>query len=304
MKAAVLTIGRLSKQSGTPVKTIRYYDEAGILAPSATTDAGYRLYTQDDAARLESIRMLRELGFPIAAIREMLDGKTAPSDLLRIQLEVIETQQRSLRRQSAILQHALGEGGNAFEALHLAHATASLGAAERMAKIDAFLQKASGKARAQDAAWLRSCIVEGLPETLTPEQLDTWLELNALLEGRQLLATIERQRTGFAATPPHDIAKFSAQIQAILREAAAAQAAGKNAADTDVRKIAVRWAKLFAGAFGKSYDAKFVRRFAEFMRETNDPRIERFWSLVAVLHGRPAPLRFTAAQALLISALE
>jgi DNA-binding transcriptional MerR regulator len=298
----LLTIGRLSKQSGTPVKTIRYYDEAGILSPSATSDAGYRLYTRGDAARLESIRMLRELGFPIAAIREMLGGKTAPQDLLGMQLDVTRTQMRALRRQTAILEHAIASGEDALRALHLAHAAASLGAAERTAKIDAFLEKASGKAKDGAALALRASILDCLPETLTPEQLEAWLALHALLEDRQLLATLERQRAGFAS-PPRNPAKFSTGLREILRLAAKAHASGKTAHDAPVRKLAIHWAKLFADAFGKTYDAKFVRWFVAFMRETNDPRIEEFWRLVSILHARPAPPAFTAAQAMLVEAL-
>ena len=302
MQQDLLTIGRLSKQSGTPVKTIRYYDEAGVLTPSATSDAGYRLYTRGDAARLESIRMLRELGFPIAAISKMLDGKTAPQDLLGMQLDVTRTQMRALRRQTAILEHALASGEDALRALHLAHAAASLGAAERTAKIDAFLEKASGKAKDGAALALRASILDSLPETLSPEQLEAWLALHALLEDRQLLATLERQRSGFTSRP-RDPAKFSMQIREILRVAAEAQAAGKTAEDAVVRKLAIRWAKLFAAMFGKTYDAKFIRWFAAFMRETNDPRIEEFWRLVSILHARPAPPPFTAAQTMLVEAL-
>ena len=302
MQQDLLTIGRLSKQSGTPVKTIRYYDEAGVLTPSAISDAGYRLYTRGDAARLESIRMLRELGFPIAAISKMLDGKTAPQDLLGMQLDVTRTQMRALRRQTAILEHALASGEDALRALHLAHAAASLGAAERTAKIDAFLEKASGKAKDGAALALRASILDSLPETLSPEQLEAWLALHALLEDRQLLATLERQRSGFTSRP-RDPAKFSMQIREILRIAAEAQAAGKTAEDAVVRKLAIRWAKLFAAMFGKTYDAKFIRWFAAFMRETNDPRIEEFWRLVSILHARPAPPPFTAAQTMLVEAL-
>ena len=301
--ADLLTIGRLSKQSGTPVKTIRYYDEAGILAPSATSDAGYRLYTRSDAARLESIRMLRELGFPIAAIRKMLDGKTRPHDLLGIHLDLTRAQMRALQRQAAILERALDSGEDVLRALHLAHAAASLGAAERSAKIDAFLDEASGKTKTAATLELRASIMEGLPETLSPEQLDAWIALHALLEDRRLLATIERQRSGFGNAPPRDGANFSSQIRDILRDAVKLQAAGKTPEDAAVRKVAIRWAKLFAGTFGKTYDAKFVRWFAKFMRETNDPRIEEFWRLVAVLHARPAPPAFTSAQALVVEAL-
>ena len=51
-----MTIGELAKQANVNPRTLRYYERIGLLVPSARTDAGYRLYTERDAARLAFIQ--------------------------------------------------------------------------------------------------------------------------------------------------------------------------------------------------------------------------------------------------------
>ena len=54
------SIGRLAALTGLPVKTIRFYSDAGLLPPSGRTEAGHRRYTATDVARLQLVRTLRE----------------------------------------------------------------------------------------------------------------------------------------------------------------------------------------------------------------------------------------------------
>ena len=70
----MLTVSEVSKLTGVSARTLHYYDEIGLLYPSATTEAGYRLY--DDAAleRLSHIMLFRELEFPLKEIRGILDS--------------------------------------------------------------------------------------------------------------------------------------------------------------------------------------------------------------------------------------
>ncbi len=56
------------------VRTLRYYDREGLLAPSQRTEAGYRLYTDGGLARLEQILALKFLGFSLDEIRVYLDA--------------------------------------------------------------------------------------------------------------------------------------------------------------------------------------------------------------------------------------
>ena len=67
-----LTVGELARRTGISIRTLRYYDEVGLLPPSARTEAGYRLYTASAIARLQQIRSLRQLGFSLTQVRECL----------------------------------------------------------------------------------------------------------------------------------------------------------------------------------------------------------------------------------------
>ncbi len=95
-----MKVGALAKQTGISVRTLHYYDEIGVLAPSAHSDAGYRLYTAADVVRLQQIMSLRQLGFSLEQIRDCLDrGDVSP-------LRVIEQHLVQLREQIA-LHHQL-----------------------------------------------------------------------------------------------------------------------------------------------------------------------------------------------------
>lgn len=69
----MMAIGKLSKLAGVKIPTIRYYEEVGLLAPAARTEANRRTYDNADMRRLRFIRHARELGFDIGAIRQLID---------------------------------------------------------------------------------------------------------------------------------------------------------------------------------------------------------------------------------------
>jgi len=76
-----MTIGELARQAGVNPRTLRYYERIGLLAPSARTDARYRLYTDQDAARLSFIRRAQAFGLSLTEIADVIalrDGGTAP----------------------------------------------------------------------------------------------------------------------------------------------------------------------------------------------------------------------------------
>ncbi len=66
------TIGEVAELAGVSVRTLRHYDEIGLLVPSARTQAGYRLYERTDLERLQEILVWRQLGFALAEIQTML----------------------------------------------------------------------------------------------------------------------------------------------------------------------------------------------------------------------------------------
>lgn len=102
-------VGELAKQTGLTVRTLHHYDEIGLLSPSHRTAAGHRLYVEDDVARLQQIASLRNLGFPLEDIRDVLNEKRM-SPLQVVQLhadrlrEQVRTQQRLVERLDALAE--------------------------------------------------------------------------------------------------------------------------------------------------------------------------------------------------------
>lgn len=68
------SISEIAELTGISQRTLRYYDEIGLLTPTATTGAGYRLYDGEALERLQLILLFRELGFPLQDIRRLLDS--------------------------------------------------------------------------------------------------------------------------------------------------------------------------------------------------------------------------------------
>jgi MerR family mercuric resistance operon transcriptional regulator/MerR family gold-responsive transcriptional activator of gol and ges genes len=67
-----LTIGRLAKQAGVNIDTVRYYERRGLLSPDAYRDSGYRLYDPEAARKLRFIKNAQELGFTLKEISGLL----------------------------------------------------------------------------------------------------------------------------------------------------------------------------------------------------------------------------------------
>jgi DNA-binding transcriptional MerR regulator len=70
----VYTIGRLAKKYHLSRSTLLYYDSIGLLHPSSRTDGDYRMYSEQDAKRLEQICVYRRAGLPLADVRRILDS--------------------------------------------------------------------------------------------------------------------------------------------------------------------------------------------------------------------------------------
>lgn len=78
-RTSMYRTGEFARRARVSVRTLRYYDQAGLLPPSGRTRAGHRLYSDADLATLEQILALKFLGFSLAQIRGYLRG--GPEDL-------------------------------------------------------------------------------------------------------------------------------------------------------------------------------------------------------------------------------
>ncbi|ELP65240.1 hypothetical protein STRTUCAR8_00240 [Streptomyces turgidiscabies Car8] len=69
-----MQIGEVASRTELSLRTIRHYEEAGLVAPSARSQGGFRLYTETDVARLMVIRRMKPLGFTLDQMRDLLDA--------------------------------------------------------------------------------------------------------------------------------------------------------------------------------------------------------------------------------------
>ncbi len=69
-----MNIGEVSALTHVSIRTLRHYDKIGLLKPSRVTESGYRQYDGDSLRRLHTILLFRELEFPLADIRRILDS--------------------------------------------------------------------------------------------------------------------------------------------------------------------------------------------------------------------------------------
>src|SRR6266850_3628720 len=102
--APSLTIGQVAKTSGVAAKTIRYYEQIGVLPAPSRTASGYRLYDQPGVERLRFIRRARSLGLPLQRLRTLtstLNG--APRAELRPRLLAL------VHEQLVAVQHRIAE---------------------------------------------------------------------------------------------------------------------------------------------------------------------------------------------------
>ncbi|MBZ3693923.1 Cu(I)-responsive transcriptional regulator [Phyllobacterium calauticae] len=106
-----MNIGHASEKSGLPAKTIRYYEDIGLLKPDRS-DNGYRDYSMSDVHKLRFLQRSRGLGFSVEECRQLLalyeDKERASSDvksIARTKLKEIERKITELRELQHTLQH-------------------------------------------------------------------------------------------------------------------------------------------------------------------------------------------------------
>jgi DNA-binding transcriptional MerR regulator len=104
----MITVGKLARRLGLSRSTLLYYDRIGLLRPSGRSRSNYRLYTEPDIRRLESICQLRQTGLALDEIRGVLD---APED------RTTETLERHIRRLNDQISHLRDQQRVAIELL-------------------------------------------------------------------------------------------------------------------------------------------------------------------------------------------
>lgn len=68
----LMQIGEAAERVGLSIRTIRHYEEAGLIVPSARSEGGFRLYTEPDLDRLAVVKRMKPLGFTLDEMRDLL----------------------------------------------------------------------------------------------------------------------------------------------------------------------------------------------------------------------------------------
>ena len=238
MPSNVLKVGELARRTGLTVRTLHHYDTIGLLKPSGHSEAGYRLYTAADIARLQQVLSLRQLGFSLDQIRDCLDDRDfAPLEVIELHLgrlgEQIQMQQKLRERLERLAVHLRTAG--------TVSADEFLGAIQEMTMLEAMQEK-----------------------YFTPEQLHTirqrrqeagHQQLERMQEAwAELIASIRAEMEN--GTDPAD-----AKVQALARrwqEMLTQSTGGDKEIEQAMKRLWEEQGDQLAAQFGAKYDSRPV----------------------------------------------
>lgn len=101
------SIQQIAKLAGTTSRTLRHYDDVGLLAPTRIASNGYRHYDEDALVRLQRILLLRELGLGLGQIAEVLARDIEEDQALRTHLAVLRSERDRLDRRIRAVQESI-----------------------------------------------------------------------------------------------------------------------------------------------------------------------------------------------------
>nr|WP_232345220.1 MerR family transcriptional regulator [Paenactinomyces guangxiensis] len=100
-----MSIGEVSKRSKVSIRSLRYYDEIGLLKPASLSEGSHRLYSEQDLFKLQQIVFLKDLGFPLKQIRELLEQQSDDRiEALRQQAEYLKKERTRIEQMEKGMQ--------------------------------------------------------------------------------------------------------------------------------------------------------------------------------------------------------
>ena len=102
----MMTVHEVSRLAGVSIRTLQYYDRIGLLRPAGYTDAGYRLYDDEQRERLQCLLLFRELEFPLKDIIAIMDSPDFDRNrALEQQIELLKLKKEHIEN---LMNFALG----------------------------------------------------------------------------------------------------------------------------------------------------------------------------------------------------
>ena len=276
-----MTIGELARRTGLAVRTLRFYADAGVLPETSRSESGYRLFGPDAVARGRLLRTLRELGVGLQDIKRVLAGEVSLPEIADRHARALDAQIRTLRRQRAVLR-AVAMTTNAEELQRMTDLT-SMSGDERRRILDDYLEKVFTDQESAVAERLRTGAPE-LPDDPSADQVAAWVELVELLRDPGYIASSRRmaeraQTDGAAPDGSHEA------VAAIAEQAGAAVTAGV-APDSPEALAAIERVEALTASGGGDRLERAGR-----LETFTDRRVFRYWTLVGIVNGWPAPRR-------------
>jgi DNA-binding transcriptional MerR regulator len=289
------SIGDLARRTGLAVRTIRFYSDCGIVAPTGRTPAGYRLYDLDAVARLDLVRTLRDLGVDLPTIRKVVNRELSLPAVAAAHAEALDVQIRTLRLRRAVLT-VVATRGSTPEEMDLMHKLARLSEDERQRLIGNFLDAIFGDLDAEPSfAGIRRSMTPELPDVPEAEQVQAWAELAELSQDPDFRACMRRMASDEAAERGQDSTPILRRdLVAVVRDQAGpALAARIEPTSPQAAPIVAALTAHYAHIIGRPDDAGLQRQLLARLEAVNDPRRERYLTLLAVINGWPAPESLT-----------
>ncbi|MGW4249768.1 MerR family transcriptional regulator [Nocardia sp. NPDC004722] len=286
----LLTIGALAHRTGLTVKTIRFYDDKGIVPATMHSAAGYRLYDVEAVARLELVRTLRDLGVDLATVRRVLARETSLTEVATAHAEAMDIQIRVLRLRRAVLR-AVAKRESDDKEIGFMTKLVQLTETERDRIIHDFVDNTFGAVDGNPAVveLLRSSMPE-LPDDPTPDQVSAWMDLVELVQDTDFRAAVRRmaeyqaeeRAAGDDTGLHHDL------TEAVHTEITRALAEGLSPEDPAATTILDKLTARYAETFGKPDDRPLREWILKRLTIANDPRVTHYWHLVTTINAWPA----------------
>ncbi|MFE7270614.1 MerR family transcriptional regulator [Streptomyces sp. NPDC057623] len=289
-------IGELARRTGLTVKAIRFYSDRGIVVPTDRSPAGYRLYGVDAIARLELVRTLRDLGVDLATVRKVVQRELSLAEVARAHAEALAVQIRTLRLRRAVLT-AVAERNPTPEEMDLMHQLAQLSERERRRLIDDFLDATFGGVGDidSDLSAISRTMTPELPDNPSTEQVRAWVELAELSQDPEFRAVVRRLAEDQAAEREAGTTGPQPDLGSLVRaEVAPALEAGIDPASPKADAVVTALTAHYARLLGRPGDPQLRRRLLGRLEAANDPRRERYFTLLAVINDWSVPESLTA----------
>jgi DNA-binding transcriptional MerR regulator len=289
------SIGDLARRTGLAVKTIRFYSDRGLVSPTGRSPAGYRRYDLEAVARLDLVRTLRELGVDLPTILKVVHRELSLPEVAAAHAEALDVQIRTLRLRRAVLT-AVARRAATPEEMDLMHKLARLSEDERQRLIGDFLDAIFSDLGAEPSfAAVRRSMTPELPDDPEAEQVQAWVELAELSQDRDFRASMRRMASDETAERGQDSTPVLRRglIAVVRDQASAALAAHIEPASPQAAPAVAALTAHYAHVLGRPDDAGLRRQLLARLEAVNDPRRERYLTLLTVINGWPAPESLT-----------